>query len=94
MQDCFKKISELEDSIDVELKEIDSIDFTKKDEKEQKMSLDVYESCQIMSEKSCKKMNDITGNLNKLVSKIKPLVIPDEGQWNNWTGRDFKKSVS
>ena len=86
-----KKISDLENTINIELKEVDEIDFRKKDDKEQKEFLDFYSSCETVSQKSIKKMNEIDKNLNKIVSRIKPLVIRDENEWKNWTGRDFKK---
>ena len=93
MEDRLRKITELEDSIGVELKEADETDFIKKGEKEQKEALDFYNSCKTMSENSSKKMNEICENLVTVVSKIKPLVIPDESQWRKWTPRDFQKFV-
>ena len=86
-------MSELEDLIGVDLKEIDGIDFTEKDEKENKQCLDFYTSCQTMSENSSKKMNDISDGFDKIVAKIKPLLIPDENEWKTWTARDFQKFV-
>ena len=52
MEDRFKRISDLEDAISVELKEIDEIDFTQKDEKLQKQSFYIYQTCQSLGENS------------------------------------------
>ena len=38
-------------------------------------------------------MNQIDENLDIIIAKIKPLIIPDERKWRDWTGRDFQKFV-
>ena len=87
LEERLTKWSKLKNQISDDLKETDGIDFTKKDEKEQKNALDFYSSCQTVSEKSFKKMKKINENLDKIVSKIKPLVIPDESQWKKYRTR-------
>ena len=75
------------------MKEIDSIDFTTKDEKEQKQCFDICTESQKITERTSTKIDQIRDQLDSLSIKMKPLILPDELKWKNWTGSDFRKCV-
>ena len=91
--DRLQKIEILEDKIMIELKEMDEIDFSKKDFKQQIKYYQNYSNYSNLSLKTSKKMNQIYKNFENLFKKIKLFTIPNEKEWEKWNSKDFKRCV-
>ena len=89
----FIRIRELENQICDDLGKLKKIDFDRKSEKEQKEYFEICQKFENLSKMSLKEMTDICDEFGNLVSKLKVLIIPDEKNWKQWTGKDLKRLV-
>ena len=78
-----------------ELEKIQNFDFTKKfnDGKERKNQFDFYQKSKKFNEKNAMKQYKIDVSLEKIVTKMKTLLICDESKWKSWKPKDFQKFV-